>query len=213
MARVSSVSTLFLVIYYYQLLLDVVDPPHTLISPFSKQSYWVEKSPFLDNRWNGFFFGTGCHLTFMGTKEEAEASTFLNEFDEWYNNVLDKSFFGVSWGALPPSFTLASYDSWYDFKGGTGASGNPDPTDPTVDAYSVIQNQAARLMPRDQVISRPEEVADLLFQIFVKGGLGFVNYYLGGQVNEIEPNATAVNPAMRKVSGFFHQVARYPGNK
>ena len=86
--------------------------------------FWIEKSIDLDPRWcGGFFSATYSHLLFCGSLQEAE-ETFLNDFRDWYDNVLDKSkMVPLVWGSETPGARI--YGSWYDYKGGPGAYQNP----------------------------------------------------------------------------------------
>jgi len=156
--------------------------------------FWIEKSVNLDSRWSGFFNIFGAHLLFAGSEDDAR-TTFIDDFNRWYWNDLDKSGWREGYfGALPPEVKVHS--SWYDYKGGPDAAGNPDATDATGLSYSGINTMAARLMPRSVVVERPEEVKQLLLDI--AGSLGFVNYFLGGKMNDVSTNETAVHPALRK---------------
>jgi hypothetical protein len=160
--------------------------------------YWIQISPSLDNRWSGYFNALGCSLVFTGTLEEAQP--FLDEFDSWYENVLDKStmVLGV-WGSVPPSEVVVVHDNWYEYRGGDSCAGVPDSpcTDDTGDAYEFFEFIGARLMPRDVVVNKPEETLQFFLDLLFAGQLLGVNYYLGGKMMDVAPDATAVNPAMR----------------
>merc|ERR1712038_831325 len=75
------------------------------------------------------------------------------------------------------------------------AAANPEKTDATGDAYNGVYTMAARLMPRSRVVNNPEEVKSFLWSII--GSLGVVNYFLGGKINDVGINETAVHPALR----------------
>lgn len=165
--------------------------------------FWVQSSPYLDEMWSGFFNGVGVYLVFAGTKEEAKAS-FVNEFDDWYWNKMAPLFTPGVWGAFPPSDTMTEYDSWYEFKGGAAAYNNPKMTDQTGEALAGIPFSAARLMPRDIVITQPDPTRDLLVDLMLKGSLSEVNYFLGGAMTKVPTNETAVHPAMRQAIWALH---------
>ena len=48
------------------------------------------------------------------------------------------------------------------------------------------------------VVNDPESVENILFELATNGELSDVNYFLGGNINEISINETSVNPALRK---------------
>lgn len=161
--------------------------------------YWIEVSPVLDSRWSGYFSAISCSLIFTGTLEEAQP--FIDEFSNWYDNVLDKSAMipGV-WGAFRPSDTVEVFESWYEFRGGDDCAGVPNfpCTDVTGDAYEFVEFLGARLMPIDVVVEKPQETLDFFVSLVIAGDFFGVNYFLGGKMMDADDNATAVNPAMRK---------------
>jgi hypothetical protein len=158
-------------------------------------SFWIEKSPYLDSRWSGFFNAAGAHLTFSGSMEDAK-STFLDDWNEWYR-LLDKTDWVTNvFGALPPQSKV--YNSWYNYKGGDNAVANPDATDTTGDAYKGAAAIAARLMPQSKVITDKDAVKNLLITMTYAGELGVINYFLGGEINNVSTLETAVHPALRK---------------
>lgn len=154
--------------------------------------FLIAKSPDLDPRWSGFWNAGGAHLVFSGSEEDA-MSTLGDDFLDWYNN-LDKSAWKQNvFGALPPQIDV--HQSWYDYKGGADAASNPDLTDQTGDAYAGIHTMSARLIPRSKVVSSPAEVKEFLWSIV--SSLGTVNYFLGGNMNNVGKDDTAVHPALR----------------
>jgi hypothetical protein len=162
-------------------------------------TYWTEISPTLESRWSGFFSPTGVHLVFAGNLEDATTS-FINDFDDWYNNVLipGTSFVPGVWGALPPSTTTEVKSSWYEYKGGASAYSDPDQTDPTGDAYNGAEYIGARLMPLQVVLDDPEGVRDVLYDLATTGMLSSVNYFLGGKINDVDVDSMALSPAHRR---------------
>lgn len=161
-------------------------------------AYWVGTSPTIDTRWSGFFNAGGASLVFSGTEDEAKES-FVNEFDDWYYNVLvpNTNMIPDVWGALPPNMTLTAYPNWYEFKGGSAAYNRPEATDPTGDAYEFVEFIGARLMPIDVAMDMPGAVTTILSSFATTGTLGTVNYFLGGNINDVPDDATAVHPGMR----------------
>jgi hypothetical protein len=77
-------------------------------------TYWVEKSPTLDNNWcGGAFFHSRGHLLYCGTLNDARTS-FLSEFENWASDTLDTS--GTVPGKWDTYFNVQSYPSWYDYR-------------------------------------------------------------------------------------------------
>jgi hypothetical protein len=161
-------------------------------------TYWTETSPTIDTRWGGFFQSNGIYLVFAGTEDEAKAS-FVDEFDDWYSNVLvpNTNMIPGVWGALQPNMTLTAYTNWYEFKGGSDAYNRPESTDPTGDSYAGAEFIGARLMPIDVVIDTPDAVTNIMNAFATSGTLSSVNYFLGGKINDVPDDATAVHPGMR----------------
>ena len=72
--------------------------------------FWIEQSPNLDKRWSGTWGGCNVRLSFLGPEEDAR-STFVDAFDDWYDNVLipNTTFLSSNdWGAPRPSSRLWS---------------------------------------------------------------------------------------------------------
>jgi len=161
--------------------------------------FWIEKSPQLDKQWNGFFNGIGLHLLFFGPYEDAR-STFIDAMDDWYLNVLipNTAMIEGTWGAYKPSDTITNYTSWYEYKGGAENYGKPEATDATGDAYSFVPEMFARLVPLDVATNQPDELLEVLMALTEKDQFGPINYFLGGAINDVPVNETAVHPAMRK---------------
>ena len=70
-----------------------------------------------------------------------------------------------------------------------------DETDPTGIAHEVLGEMSARLMPGSVVRNNPEDVRSLIFTLV--GHMGPICYYLGGAINNVSPDETAVNPHLR----------------
>ena len=155
--------------------------------------YWIKMSPTLDTRWGGFFDIGHALLLFAGSMEDAK-ETFLNEFEDWFETKLIKSDNPFVYGS---GLDTRSHENWYEYKGGDAAKGNPDMTDQTGVAYDGINVMAARLVPEDFVVNRGDEIFNLLISEDVAPYLGYVNYYLGGNINEVGVDETSVHPALR----------------
>lgn len=156
--------------------------------------FWIENSPKMEVNWCGGFFGvTYTELLYCGTQDEAFASSFFQDFQAWFSQ-LDRTAM-IEWGVVTAS---EEYDSWYVYKGGSAAYRNPSSTDPTGSAYRGVANMSARLMPRDVLLNKPDEVKNLLLSEEVVAQLGFVNYFLGGNINNVSAEDSSVHPALRK---------------
>jgi len=154
--------------------------------------FWLEKSPTLPTGWSGFFNIAGCHLVYSGPKDEA--TPFFGEFMTWYGDLDKSDWISSQIGANPPQMT--EYTSWYEYKGGPEAYFRAEATDATGAAYDGIHNMASRLMPESVVMNDPQGVKALLLD--VGESLGTVNYFLGGNINNVATDATSVHPALRK---------------
>jgi hypothetical protein len=136
---------------------------------------------------------------FAGNLEDATTS-FINEFDDWYNNVLipGTNFVPDVWGAFPPSTTTEVKSSWYEMKGGVSAYSDPDQTAATGDAYNGVDYFGAQLMSLQVVLDDPEGVHDVFYGLATTGMLGSINYFLGGKVNDVDVDSMALNPAHQR---------------
>jgi len=149
--------------------------------------FWVTAAPKLDNRWGGFWNHLGGYFIFSGSMDDAK-STFLDQFDGRYNNTLNKTGMGENWGAYPPSTLSTLYQ-------GAVAFNNPNANDPTGIAYNVSLIPA---YTQDEVESNPEKFMSLLFDLILINELSPINYFLGGNMQSIPTDDSAVNPAMQK---------------
>ena len=155
--------------------------------------HWIKESPTLDTRRGGFFSISHAHLLFVGSMEDARA-TFLDDFEKWVKNELVNSNNPALWGAWVDT---KSHDNWYEYKGGEEAKGNPDATDQTGAAYENINVMAARLVPEDVVVNRGSDMLEFLLSEDIASNLGYVNYFLGGNINKVGIEETSVHPALR----------------
>ena len=53
-------------------------------------------------------------------------------------------------------------------------------------------------MPQSKVIADKDAVKNLLITMTYAGELGVINYFLGGEINNVSTLETAVHPALRK---------------
>jgi len=160
--------------------------------------FWVEVSPTLDTRWSGYFGPNGFYpFVFSGSLEDAK-STFLDKFDAWYENVLDKSeWISDVWGnPAKPGDSVTTHGSWKSFMDMFPYF--------DINTSEAIASQSHRLMPHDTVVQKPKEVKKLLADVILMDGLGPWNYFLGGKMNDVPEDATAVHPAMRNAIWHLH---------
>jgi Berberine and berberine like len=163
-----------------------------LVQKFVQQwlPYWIQIAPKLDHRWGGYWNSLGGYFVFSGTLDDAK-TTFLDQFDIWYNTTLDKTdledILGTTSSLSLPSSFAEVYNSWYDYKGGSNGFDNPDSTGANY-----------RLIPQDEVVNNPEKLLQLLYGLTLTRDISPINYFLGGQMQAVGVNDTAVHPAVRK---------------
>jgi len=163
--------------------------------------FWIEASSNLDPRFGGFWNSAGIHLIFAGTREEANEA-FLNQFQDWYNDVLlpKAGFIPFLFGALSPFEVTSQTSSWYEYRGGKDAYNNPALTDATGTSYKGAENVYARLVPLETLQEDPQGLHDLLFDLASNLQLGETNYILGGVISDVGDDATSVHPALRRAA-------------
>ena len=74
--------------------------------------------------------------------------------------------------------------------------GNPEYTDATGSGYEGI-NLASRLVPTSYAEEHPDDLRRLLIDLveMEDGGIGGINYFLGGSMAEVGADETSVHPA------------------
>jgi len=158
--------------------------------------FWARTSLTIDHRWSGGFLDRGIDLVFAGSYWDAFISPFmwkLGFFYFRYWNPLLALFSGHI--SPPPIVSLRAYASWYDYRGGAVAYRNPDKTQRTgFDDWFA----GARIIPKDVVEARTDEVVDFLHSFAGNSSTALGGYFLGGADGEVGPEETAVHPAMRR---------------
>lgn len=153
--------------------------------------YWVAKTPYLKNEVAGAWWGPDfAEIFFVGNGNQTELinESFLNDYDDWLENVLRAQNFTGN-----REYKL--FESWYDAMGGENETGVLDGGQCRgCDDFAYI---ATRLIPQQMVIDDPTGTVDILHDIAEKHS-GFGAYWLGGAVNDVPADATAVHPAMRE---------------
>lgn len=141
---------------------------------------WVDVSPTLDRRWGGYWGLDFWLLYFQGNETEAR-STLISEMESWRDSLGTEA-------ASRFSVTVVNSPSYWDSRGRgstTDATGQP------------FLDIASRLIPRDFVVNNAAQ-AKAMLKYLARHGFSMFNYFLGGAVNDVAPNATSVNPALRR---------------
>lgn len=140
--------------------------------------FFVDNAPTLDLKYNGYFSLNSALIYYQGTESEAQSDPFFVEEIPNLGNI-----------------------TWTQFRCAESyiaARGYPDNwgTLPTGNWKMHVKN---RLIPIDFMQHNPEETKDILKWIaWVAGDWYTQSYFLGGQVNAVGEDETAVNPAMRR---------------
>lgn len=158
--------------------------------------FWLQKSPTMDSRWSGVWFETGAALVYSGSYWSGFFSGFLWEFYGW---ILWNFFFNpinllYRW-TFPTPPVLRSSSNWFEFRGGANAADDPESfMDTGYDDFVF----GARILTTDVLESRKTEVRDFLVELGPSTGIVVGGYFLGGATNDVAPDATAINPVMRR---------------
>lgn len=145
--------------------------------------YWARKTPSFDYNIGGAWFTPyGAEIFVVGDENEAYEHLFLDDFNNWLDNELKPA--GYDGGV-----DYWQHDSWYDTMGGPeGPLGGPSDHGPDI---------STRLVPESVVVNETEAIIDLLVSLTVDDIENFGAYWLGGAVNNVGPDETAVHPIMR----------------
>lgn len=153
--------------------------------------YWLDKLLSANNRLSGAWFTpTWADIHIVDDPDDFYLNQFLEEYDDWLDNVLR-----AKGNKFEGGYDIDRFDSWFDEMGGPEAYRNTDWFDARfgIDGFA---GAGARILPRQVLENRKEEVIDMLLSLDNVGG-----YWLGGKINEVDPDDTAVHPAMR--SGIY----------
>ena len=146
-------------------------------------NYWAAKTPFFDNRVGGSFFGPTYFEVYIVGDMGVASEVFLNDFEDWFDNVYEEAGFRGSW-------TAKEHDSWYALQDGTEIF-----TD--VPRRGHGREISTRLVPEYMVLDNPGDIVDFLVNLFVDDNEEWGSYWLGGVTNNVDAHATAVHPVMR----------------
>lgn len=157
----------------------------------------MNKAPGLDQRWGGTWSDRGCHIYFAGSLWDA-GRTFLWDFMAWYiwniRLIPFISDFFTGFSIPSPLLSINLYDSWYHALRGSEAYRDPDRTTRTGYTDWIY---GSRLLPQEVVEDRTNEIVDFLVSVSTPDE-PIEGYYLGGVMQDVGPEETAVHPAMRK---------------
>lgn len=147
--------------------------------------YWAAVSPHLENRVGGAWFTSWKLELYIIGDETLANELFLDDFREWLNRDFDFHY----------DLDVEEYGSWYDFQGGH-------------EEYEYVREEkhleggghgpkiSTRLVPLEMVLDDPQGIVDFLVDLTLDDDT-FGAYWLGGAVNDVGPDDTAVHPAMR----------------
>ena len=150
----------------------------TIVSEFLK--YWVEVGPNLDDRWGGRFTWFGLDLFFAGY--QAGANLFVNDFMDWVEQTIE----------LPDIISTANHTKFYP----SWSAVLPDLAETTGQAY-IPETSFSRLIPTS-FATQAIKSYQLMETLAITRSMGYTNFLLGGQINEVGDDETSVNPAMRE---------------
>ena len=153
-------------------------PEHVI----SLMTWFHTTAPTVDTRWGGYWSAGSLFIFFVGTLEEA-TSTLIAEFDRFF----DEDFPELE-GMPRPSDTVKVYPYW--------GAGVPDFIIPG-GARNVTEQSHFKYIPLDFVVNNSTAFLDLILEFAGDGSLGIINYWLGGKVNDVPVDATAVHPSTR----------------
>lgn len=146
--------------------------------------WWAKVSPDLDPRVAGAWFSSADNEIFILADVLTARQLFIKDLEEWFENefLATEGFLG--------SIEVTVADSWFELMGGT------DPSPGSLLGNGHGPRASTRLVPQSMVREDPEKVADFLTDLVAEVS-GFGAYWLGGVVNNVPGDATAVHPAMR----------------
>ena len=148
----------------------------------------VDEIGTLDRRWGGYWTLYSAVFYYEGTYDQIVASDFLNKVIKTFNyNVSDPN----SPANVITFVTFQCAESYFALRGG--------PDHLTTDQTGQKElNIASRLIPTAAVADAAgrQHVKEVL-QWMVLNGFSTFNYIIGGAMNDVGPNATAVHPVMR----------------
>jgi len=160
---------------------------------------WVDNSPYLDRRWSGGYWSLGGVEAFWFRGSEADArATFVDVLDAWKASMASSGGESIAIKLFPFQDYISSRLSGCGFwNSETPACQRYEmPEEPT--GYNNF-GVGSRMVPRDWVTGGGGAAAKQTLKWMAQnGGLGHTfNYYLGGAVSDVAPNATAVHPSVR----------------
>ena len=146
--------------------------------------YWIKNSPSLDRRWGGFY-RLALRIYALQDQWRMPKQQFENELVKSDTPLL------LLWGSGVDRYLMT-----------IGTSTRVAMKRRAIQiiqtrlrtAYENINVMVARLVPDDAVVNRGSDMLEFLLS---KDYLGHVNYFLGGNINEVGIVDTSVRPSLR----------------
>jgi len=155
-------------------------------------SFVVDQVPNLEREWGGTVGPLQAILRFSGTLEEARNSDFVKAMDAWYESNTDLDF-----NYPKPSEMLEEFDSWYDHLGGKDAYQNPEFASSASLRTNRTRDTFSRVIPKQVFDDKPDELKEILIDLFTNHIQSNGNYLMGGAPNDAGATETAIHPNMR----------------
>lgn len=173
--------------------------------------FWVDKSPSLEHRWAGGYwnvYGVGP-LYFRGPRADADA-TFIDEVMAWREALpaAEQGRVAIGVRTLPRGYVASRMN------GCRSGSSNPGCQEfglPTSDAGTFTLSrttQYSRMLPSSWAVANGGSGPKTFFKWLARqsdmhspnwrGGQNSFSYFLGGAVNDVASDATAINPSVRE---------------
>lgn len=145
--------------------------------------WWSSIAPFLEKQYAGAWFrATYVEMHIVQDPNLDYANDFINQFQSFLRS-----------SGVDGDFEIEAYPSWYHFMG--GAEGYQNEREYSR-GTSYWVGASSRLIPTNMLIERRGDIVELLVELYNDYG-NWGAYWLGGQVLEVDPDATAVHPVMR----------------
>ena len=175
---------------------NTISSPDTVYSWIRK---WVELSRNLDHRWGGFWLPSGLGLFFFVGPEKDARITFIDNLEHWRECLPKDEKENVV-------FQINKGKNFWDLRRILAE----------VNTGQGNIKFSSRLVPRDYVVNNPEKAVALLKRLLEESP-PLLYYFLGGKINDVDTNQTAVHPAMRKavwqVQTFSDEITAFVRDK
>ena len=161
--------------------------------------FWVERSPSLSRDWAGGYWTLSSIvvLYYRGPLAEARA-TFIEPLEQWKASLTD-------WQQTYVTISVGNHTSFWASRTAACAVGMPEAgsaaclkygatTDATGNANT---NLRSRIVTHEYATRNGGADAKAALKWMLVNGFFTFNYFLGGAVNDVAPNATSVHPSVR----------------